>query len=507
MMFKNLLFTLLVLLSAGMSTVQAQPGNPCDPNVVAQLTQDLIDDGFNCLVGAGPFACVDDVLNYAFDHCPPPVDTTFGNPCDSAHVNQLVAELIGGGFDCLEGAGPFACVDEVFEYAFENCPPPIDTTFGDPCDSLVVGQFVQDLIVGGFTCLDGAGPFACVDEVLEYAFENCPFPVDTTGWDPCDSLLVGQVIADLIEEGFSCLENAGPFACVDEVFDYAFENCPVPVDTTNGFCDSLVVQQVVADLILQGFSCLDGAGPFECVDEVFDYAFENCPVPVDTFGGDLCTPAAVADATADLIAQGYTCLVGAGPFDCVHDVLCYALENCPQPMDTTVVPIPTCLLNIPASVVTFQQFIQYAATNCDSTVLGGIPACWLTAPAFPTDEAFFEWIFENCPGTGNLVIGSENPLMQAFFTGATTAVRNDAHILTGLSATPNPTSADVEIRLANGQINRVELFDLAGQKVFSQESIGQRRAQIDLGHLPTGVYMARVVDAQQRVGTQRIVKQ
>ena len=107
MMFKNLLFTLLVLLSAGMSTVQAQPGNPCDPNVVAQLTQDLIDDGFNCLVGAGPFACVDDVLNYAFDHCPPPVDTTFGNPCDSAHVNQLVAELIGGGFDCLEGAGPF----------------------------------------------------------------------------------------------------------------------------------------------------------------------------------------------------------------------------------------------------------------------------------------------------------------------------------------------------------------------------------------------------------------
>lgn len=507
MMFKNLLFALLMLLSAGVSTVQAQPGNPCDPNVVADLTQDLIDEGFHCLVGAGPFACVDDVLNYAFENCPPPVDTTFGNPCDSALVNQLVAELIGGGFECLEGAGPFTCVDQVFEYAFENCPPPIDTTC-NPCDSAAVSQLIQCLIAEGFECLEGAGPFPCVDNVFDYVFENCPPPIDTTFDDPCDSLVVDQFVQDLIAGGFTCLDGAGPFACVDAVLEYAFENCPFPVDTTGWDpCDSVLVGQVIADLILQGFACLDGAGPFECVDEVFDYAFENCPVPVDTFGGDLCTPAAVADATADLIAQGYTCLVGAGPFDCVHDVLCYALENCPQPMDTTVVPIPACLLNIPTTVTTFQQFIQYAAANCDSTVLDGIPACWLTAPALPTDEAFFEWIFENCPGTGNLVIGSENPLMQAFFTGATTAVRNDAHILTGLSATPNPANADVEIRLANGQINRVELFDLAGQKVFAQESVGQSRVRIDLGHLPAGVYMARVVDAAQRIGTQRIVKQ
>ncbi len=480
--------------------------DPCNPAVVEQLIDDLIAEGFDCLEGAGPFDCVDDVLDFAFENCPPVIDTTGGGFCDPLVVNQLVADLVAQGFDCLEGAGPFACVTDVFSYAFENCPPLIDTTGGDPCDSAVVNQLIEILIGEGFDCLEGAGPFACADDVFEFAFENCPPVIDTTECNPCDSAVVNELVADLIAEGADCLVGAGPFDCVFDVFDFVMGNCPFVEDTTGGdLCDSLIVDQLVADLIADGFDCLEGAGPFVCVDEVLEFAFENC-APVDTTGGD-CDTAAVNQAITDLIAQGYDCLEGAGPFACVHDVLCYALENCPLPTDTTWVELPICLQNIPASVNTFQEFLQYIAANCDSTVVVDIPACWLSAPTFATDEEFFAWIFENCPDTDSLLIGEENRLMQTYFSPTTTRVKNIAGGLTGIFISPNPTASDVEISLAEGQIGRVELIDLTGRQVFTQQYEGVSRAQISLDKMPAGVYMARIADAQGRVATMKVVKQ
>ncbi|HND89047.1 MAG TPA: T9SS type A sorting domain-containing protein [Saprospiraceae bacterium] len=483
----------------------AVDSSDCDPAVVNQLVSDLIADGFDCLEGAGPFACIDDVFTFAFEHCGPPIDTTWGNPCDSATVQGLIQVLIGEGFVCLEGAGPFACADEVFDYAFEHCPPVIDTTQCNPCDSATVSQLVADLIAQGHDCLEGAGTFDCVYDVFDYVMEHCPPAVDTTGGNLCDSTLVSQLVNDLIADGFECLEGAGPFACFDDVFNFAFENCPPAVDTTD-ICDSTLVSQLVADLIAQGFECLEGAGPFACFEDVFDFAFENCPPAVDTT--DLCDPASVDTAIADLIAQGYTCLEGAGPFECVHEVLCYAIDHCPLPQDSTWGEVPPCLEDMPSSVTTFQQFLQYIIVNCDSTMTQDIPACWFGAPTFATDEEFFTWIFENCPDTDSLLIGNENALVQSYYApSATTSVKNSATALAGLRLSPNPADAQVEIRLTEGSISQVDIMDLTGRVLTSLRYEGVVRVELGLERLQAGVYMVRVSDDQGRVGTQKLVKQ
>lgn len=540
-------FVLLMVLS--LTQASAQPGNPCDPATVNQLQNDLIAQGFDCLEGAGPFACIDDVFNYAFENCAPPIDTTGnncdpvvvaqvqtdlisqgfsclvnagpfacvddvvnyalencppnggggGNPCDSAIVAQTQAALISQGFDCLIGAGPFACVDEVFNYAFENCAPPIDTS---GCDSNLVWQVQADMIAQGFDCLIGAGPFTCVYEVYDYAFANCSPGIDTTGGDPCDPVVVNQCQQDLIAQGFDCLVNAGPFNCLDELFNYALQNCPPPVDSNA--CDPVLVAQVQSDLIGQGFNCLVNAGPFACVEEVLQYAFDNCPPPIDTTGGNECDSISVQQTIDDMLAQGYDCLLNAGPFYCVHEVICYALVNCPQYVDTTFT-LPICLQNLPDSVNTFQQTVQYIAANCDSTEIS-VPACWLTAPQFQTDDEFIQWITINCD-YDSLYSGNMSGVTNYFFSTQGSVGVNQPEIAFEMEISPNPTSAIINISMKEGDISRVELYDVTGRQCMVKSEVAASKTTLSLAHVPAGIYLARVQNSEGAVVTRRIVKE
>ena len=536
-MTKKLLLPLLLFI--GLSGLRAQgPFDPCDSTLVAEITQALLADGATCLDGAGPFQCIDEVFEYVEENCnnfpPNPAD-----PCDSALVAQITADLIAQGFTCLEGAGPFACQDEVFEYVFQNCPP---APF-DPCDSAFVAQQVECLLMQGYTCLEGAGPFNCVEEVFEYVDANCPLPpynecdsalvaqvqadliiqgfsclegagpfacveeifayIDSTctypPGNPCDSAMVAQVQADLIAQGFDCLEGAGPFACLDEVFQYLDANCP-PV--TPNECDTAFVASVVADLIAQGADCLEGAGPFACLDEVFQYLDANCP-PVVV--GDDCDSTTVAQTIDDMIAQGFDCLVGAGPFTCVHEVICYAYDNCPPAIDST--EIPACFWNVPQNLSTFQQFINWMAENCDSTVTAGLPQCWLDAPIFNTDEEYFTWLAENCEGFDSLMIEEQPAAIAAYFNAANTTSAKDLQGLNGITLSPNPAAQWVRIGLKNGLIGRVELSDVHGRVVYRQENVNDQQIDLNLENLAPGVYFARITDTTQQVATRKLVRQ
>jgi hypothetical protein len=377
---------------------------------------------------------------------------------------------------------------------------------GNPCDPAIVSQVQTDMIAQGFTCLVGAGPFACVDDVFEYAFEHCPPAFDTTGINTCDPVVVAQLQADLIEQGFTCLIGAGPFTCEDEVFDYAFTNCAPPIDTTGGNpCDPIVVAQLQADLIAQGFDCLVDAGPFACVDEVFDFAFTNCAPPIDTTGGNQCDSAMVAQTITDLIAEGYDCLIGAGPFACVHEVVCYAFDNCPMAYDTTNYQLPDCLI-FADSMATFQQMILYIVANCDSTVTSGIPACWLTAPIFATDDEFIQWLVENCDLDG-LVGGNSGAITQAYFGNQGTSAVKTPTVTYDLNISPNPATNVINVRLKGTQINWVELVDINGRRVLSVQNIANDQTNINISSLPSGIYMLRAQTTDNKLVTNRIIKQ
>jgi hypothetical protein len=385
----------------------------------------------------------------------------------------------------------------VVDYAFANCPLPVDTVnVGGPCDSASVAQVQADLIAQGFDCLIGAGPFACAGDVFQYAFDNCPPSIDTSG-NPCDPIVVAQCQNDLIAQGFDCLVGAGPFDCLDELLNYAFINCP-PNDTTwNNPCDPFLVEQTQNDLIAQGFDCLVGAGPFTCVNEVFDYAFANCPP-----SNDDCDPAAVQQAIDDLLSQGYDCLQGAGPFTCVHEVVCYALDNCPQAIDT--VGLPPCLQNIPQNITTFQQFLGYLV-NCDSTFVQGIPACWFTAPIFATDDEFIAWITTNC-GFDSLM-NTGNAAVQGYFGGQSVSGTKNLNSAFEMSVAPNPANSLFYVTLKNSQISRLEIIDVNGSLVLAQNNIADNQTAVNISALPSGLYMLRVFNTEQAVVTTRVVKQ
>lgn len=369
---------------------------------------------------------------------------------------------------------------------------------GNPCDPAAVAEAQSSLISQGFDCLVGAGPFTCLDEVLDFAFTNCP--PDTTVFDYCDPVSVAAVTNDLISQGFECLVGAGPFECTSDVIDYAIANCP-PDSSGGSPCDPLTVAALTQDFIAQGFDCLVDAGPFECVEDVLDFAFENCPPVIDTT--DDCNPVAVEQAIADLLAQGYTCLDGAGPFTCVHEVVCYALDNCPLPYDTT--GIPACFQNIPTSVTTFQQFINYLA-DCDSTLASDIPACWFTAPMFATDEEFIEWITLNC-GFDSLMNNGNEAAMSYFSAQSAVSSTNDVKVAFGVQISPNPASGVVNIRLKEGEISRIELFDINGRVVLAQNNVAAPQVNVNLSGVAAGMYMARVYNANNAIVTSRLVKQ
>jgi Secretion system C-terminal sorting domain len=368
---------------------------------------------------------------------------------------------------------------------------------GNPCDPAAVTEAQSTLINEGFDCLAGAGPFTCVDEVLTFAFTNCP--PDSTVFGPCDPVSVAAVTNDLISQGFACLVGAGPFECTNDVIDYAIANCP-PDGGGGDPCDSLTVVAFTQDYIAQGFDCLVGAGPFECVYEVMDYAFENCPPTIDTT--DNCSPEAVEATIADLLEQGYSCLNGAGPFTCVNEVVYYALDNCSLPFDT--VGIPVCLQSTPDSVTTFQQFINYLA-DCDPTLASEMPDCWFDAPTFATDEEFIEWITVNC-GFDSLMYNT-NEAAKSYFNTQSVSSANDLKVVLGVQISPNPASEGVNVRLKEGEISRIELFDINGRVVLVQNNVANPQADISLSGVAAGMYMVRVYNANNAVANTRLLKQ
>lgn len=331
-------------------------------------------------------------------------------------------------------------------------------------------------------------------------------------FDPCDPMIVADLQTMLISEGYDCLEGAGPFICVEEVIGYVQENCPGVIDTTGtggNNCDPVVVADLQAQMIADGFDCLVGAGPFACVEEVFAYADANC-FPIDTSGSNNCDPAEVDAFQEQMIADGFDCLVGAGPFTCFEDVVNYADANCPIiiVVDSTDIELPLCLQNIPAEVVSLQQFFQYAAANCDSIY---IPECFLTAPTFATDEEFVAWLNENCTDDfGGFASGEESQLLALYNAAGSNSVLSTKAVnqLTGVSINPNPATTAFVVRISGKEnISRVDMLNYSGQTVFTSVNPGNSSVTIPVAQLPQGIYLIKVQNESGQLSIQKGIKQ
>jgi len=71
---------------------------------------------------------------------------------------------------------------------------------------------------------------------------------------------------------------------------------------------------------------------------------------------------------------------------------------------------------------------------------------------------------------------------------------------------PNPTKRELQVTSYELQVTGVEIVDLMGRKVLSQKAEGRKQNELDISHLPTGMYFVQII-TDSGVITKKIIKQ
>jgi hypothetical protein len=77
-----------------------------------------------------------------------------------------------------------------------------------------------------------------------------------------------------------------------------------------------------------------------------------------------------------------------------------------------------------------------------------------------------------------------------------------------ISVYPNPFGNPAELKLeTKSEINRVEIFNLRGQRIYNVQGRGNSHSFGELSaEMPSGIYMIRVTDYQGKTSSRKILK-
>lgn len=81
----------------------------------------------------------------------------------------------------------------------------------------------------------------------------------------------------------------------------------------------------------------------------------------------------------------------------------------------------------------------------------------------------------------------------------------DFSIENSLSVSPNPASEKIVFTLKNGTLQSIQLYDLRGNVVTSEENIADREKSISVRHLSPGVYLAKIATEQGQATLKKII--
>jgi hypothetical protein len=76
-----------------------------------------------------------------------------------------------------------------------------------------------------------------------------------------------------------------------------------------------------------------------------------------------------------------------------------------------------------------------------------------------------------------------------------------------ISVYPNPTDGQLQITNYELRIENIEIFDVMGRCVATVETHGRASLQLDISHLPSGVYFVRIQTENGAVITRKVIKQ
>lgn len=134
---------------------------------------------------------------------------------------------------------------------------------------------------------------------------------------------------------------------------------------------------------------------------------------------------------------------------------------------------------------------------------------FMFADASVFDQDISGWCVEQIP-TAPTNFSLNSPLQDSFKPdwGATCTLSIQDNELAELELYPNPTLGKVYFNLPDGmEIERIEVFNMLGQKVKEKAVIVQDDVFIDLSELAGGNYFIQVLTRDNQQLTSRLIKQ
>jgi hypothetical protein len=89
---------------------------------------------------------------------------------------------------------------------------------------------------------------------------------------------------------------------------------------------------------------------------------------------------------------------------------------------------------------------------------------------------------------------------------ATSNSTTNGYKISTIRAYPNPTNGSFSIQLENKQEGMLQIYDLQGQMVRSEQITSSNAPVVDLSSEQNGIYIVKLI-TQEEVITQRLIKQ
>lgn len=241
----------------------------------------------------------------------------------------------------------------------------------------------------------------------------------------------------------------------------------------------------------------------------------------DVDSTDVHTPPSVAEVLAHLMEEGLAdCLTGVDSttFASVEELFAYVQANCTLPEDTLEGPHPphghghggcnadSLDLDMPTVGEVFAHLLEEGLADCLSSV---------DSSSFATVADLFAYVQANCELPADTTVNPGGPHHGGHHGGhhghkgtaaqQGTSGKTALRTTVALSVSPNPVKGSIVTIGSNTPVAQYRVFDMSGKMLMNSAANGNQTFEVNLGNLPSGIYLIQIQTTDGSVSSQKVV--